>query len=62
MNLNNGISQLTFFPPLIVAVPTSQSVTIYDVPFQVYNINDTQEYKYSVGLNNNIVLELQEAL
>jgi hypothetical protein len=52
---------LNIYPALIYPIGTSEAITINNVPFQVFNLNDTQEYSYSTGRSNNIILELQEA-
>ena len=60
--LSSNIATLNIYPGLYVSVPGTTFVTINNVPFQVFNTNDTQEYSYATGRDNNIVLELQEAL
>jgi hypothetical protein len=58
----NFFSDVQFFPALQSDVPIGTAVTVYDVPFEVFNTNDTQEYSYGVGDRNKIILEVQEAL
>lgn len=59
--LSGSSATLNIYPALILAVPVSTGITINNVPFQVFNTNDTQEYSFATGRDNNIVLELQEA-
>jgi hypothetical protein len=65
-NVNNSSSttftNLEIFPPLFAAVPNGTQVFVHQVPFEVYNVSDSQEYKYSIGDDNSIILDLQEAL
>jgi len=58
----NYFGDVQFYPALQRDVPIGTAVTVYDVPFEVFNSNDTQEYSYSVGDRNKIILEVQEAL
>jgi hypothetical protein len=59
--MSGSSATLNIYPGLIFAVGTSELMTINQVPFQMFNLNDTQEYSYSTGRTNNIVLDLQEA-
>lgn len=60
--LSGTTATINFYPGLIVSIPSGiTDVVINNVPFQVFNTNDTQEYSYATGRENNIILELQEA-
>lgn len=60
--LSGSSATLNFYPGLIVPLTGGvTNITYHDVPFQVFNTNDTQEYSYATGMSNNIILELQEA-
>jgi hypothetical protein len=58
----SGGGTINFFPNLTDAVTTSHTITYRSVPFTVFNKNDTQEYEYAIGGDNQITLQLQEAL
>lgn len=58
---SGGYITINIYPALIVAVGSGETATLNNVPFEVFNSNDSQEYNYGIS-ENNIILELQEAL
>lgn len=57
-----GGGVIKIFPNLIDPVPINTAVTYHTVPFHVFSKNDQQEYQFGIGNENNIVLQLQEAV
>ena len=57
-----GGGTMNIFPNLIEAVTTSDTIVYDNVPWLVFSKNDTQEYTYSIGGDNQISIQLQEAI
>lgn len=57
-----GGGTMSIFPNLVDSITTSTTITYRSVPFTVFSKNDSQEYQYSVGGENAITLQLQEAV
>ena len=58
----SGNGTLALFPGLYSAVTTTADLTYWDVPFTVFNSENTQEYQMTVGDVTGITLKLHEAL
>jgi hypothetical protein len=59
---SSGTGTLALFPGLYSAVTTTTNLTYWDVPFTVFNSENTQEYQMTVGDVTGITLKLHEAL
>jgi hypothetical protein len=59
---SSGNGNLALFPGLYSAVTTTTNLTYWDVPFTVFNSENTQEYQMTVGDVTGITLKLHEAL
>jgi len=59
---SSGNGTLNIFPGLYSAVTTTADLTYWDVPFTVFNTENTQEYQMTVGDVTGITLKLHEAL
>jgi hypothetical protein len=59
---SSGTGNLALFPGLYSAVTTTTNLTYWDVPFTVFNSENTQEYQMTVGDVTGITLKLHEAL
>jgi hypothetical protein len=59
---SSGTGNLALFPGLYSAVTTTADLTYWDVPFTVFNSENTQEYQMTVGDVTGITLKLHEAL
>jgi hypothetical protein len=59
---NDYFGDVQFYPALQQDVPAGTQVTVYDVPFEVFNTTDIQEYSFGVADKNKIILQVQEAL
>jgi hypothetical protein len=58
----SGSGTMSIFPGLYTAITTNHDVTYWDVPFNVFNTETTQEYEFTIGDQANISLKLHEAL
>ena len=59
---SSGNGTLTIFPGLYIAQTTSENVTYYDVPFTVFNLENSQEYQLTVGDQASMTLKLHESI
>ena len=58
----NGYATLAIFPALYEALTTSHDLWYWDVPFTVFNTEQSQEYSLDSGDSTVIQLKLMEAL